>query len=154
MIWFKSLFGGPKTAGPPVPLRRFESGETTVSCSDVTATEAGWLVDFDEQRTVRLFEIENPGVERCLLAYRARLRAEGVRGRAYLEMWCRLPGRGEFFSKGFDQALTGTTGWTSCETPFWLKVGQRPDLIRLNLVVEGAGRVEIADVELLVAPLS
>ena len=32
-------------------------------------------------------------------------------GRAYLEMWVRVPGRGEFFGRGTDQTVEGTTGW-------------------------------------------
>lgn len=39
------------------------------------------------------------------------------------------------------------------ETPFSLKQGQRPDLIKLNLVCEGRGAVRIKDVELLQTPL-
>jgi hypothetical protein len=68
-------------------------------------------------------------------------------------MWCRLPGRGEFFSKGLQQGVKGTTDWSSYETPFILKAGQRPDLIKLNLVGEGAGTVWIKEVELLRTPL-
>ncbi len=64
-------------------------------------------------------------------------------------MWCRLPGRGEFFSRGLNQTLKGTTDWASYEIPFRLKKGERPDLIKLNLAVEGRGKVWIKDVELL-----
>jgi hypothetical protein len=64
-------------------------------------------------------------------------------------MWCRLPGRGEFFSKGFNHALKGSTDWASCETPFFLRKEQRPDLVKLNLVAEGPATVWIRDVELL-----
>jgi len=52
-----------------------------------------------------------------MITYRARIKTEGLEGRAYLEMWCRLPGRGEFFSKGFQQAVSGTTGRATYETP-------------------------------------
>ncbi len=38
-------------------------------------------------------------------------------------------------------------------TPFLLQQGQKPDLIRLNLVVKGKGRVWIDDVRLLRRPL-
>ena len=81
------------------------------------------------------------------------MKTEGLTGRAFLEMWCRLPGRGEFFSKGLKQAITGTTDWASYEIPFYLERGQRPDLIKLGLVIEGRGKVSIKDVELLKAPL-
>src|SRR5437879_1515678 len=46
-----------------------------------------------DRRLVRLYEVQNPGRDEGLLLYRARLRAEGLKGRASLEMWCRLPGR-------------------------------------------------------------
>ena len=49
--------------------------------------------------------------------------------------------------------MKGTTGWASYETPFYLIRGQRPDLIKLNLVVEGPGTVWIRDVELFRTPL-
>ncbi len=93
-------------------------------------------------------------MEQCLLTYRAELKAEGVQGRAFLEMWCRLPGRGEFFSKGFQQAVTGSVDWTRQEIPFLLKRGQRPDLVKLNLVVEGPGTVWARQIELLRTPLA
>jgi hypothetical protein len=85
--------------------------------------------------------VENPAVEDCLLTYRAELKAEALQGRAFLEMWCRLPGRGEFFSKGHKQAVSGTVDWARYEIPFYLKRGQKPDLIKLNVVVEGQGTV-------------
>jgi len=76
-------------------------------------------------------------------------------------MWCRFPGRGECFSRALRQTLTGTTDWIACETPFFLRKGQKPDLIRLNLVVDNgglfrkkplSGKVAIRDVELRQAP--
>ena len=39
------------------------------------------------------------------------------------------------------------------ETPFCLKKGQMPDLIKLSVVVKGNGKVWVQDVELLKAPL-
>jgi len=97
-------------------------------------------------------EVDDPGVEKCLLTYRATLRAAGVGKRAYLEMWCCMKG-GEYFSKGFHNALEADTEWTRCEIPFWLKAEQRPDKLKLNLVIEGGGTVDMRDVELLLTPL-
>ena len=145
----KSLFKGPTPAGPPETVRAFSAGEPTITRDGVEAAGEGWRVDCAEARTVRLFELADPGAEQCLLTYRARLKTEGAEGRTYLEMWCRLPGRGEFFSKGFHHALKGSTDWTSCETPFFLRKQQRPDLVKLNLVAEGPATVWIKDVELL-----
>lgn len=89
-----------------------------------------------------------------MVTYRAEMKGEKVEGRAYLEMWCSLPGRGEFFSKGLRQPLSGTSDWARFEIPFYLKRGQRPDLIKLNLVVEGRGVVWLRKIELLRTPLS
>ena len=69
-------------------------------------------------------------------------------------MWCRLPGRSEFFSKGYQQAVSGTVDWARYEIPFHLKRGQKPDLIKLNVVVEGPGTVWLRNVELLKTPLA
>ena len=102
---------------------------------------------------VRLFEIDDIDVENATLIYRAKLKTENVDGKVYLEMWCHFPGKGEFFSRGLTTPLTGTTDWTTEETPFFLKKGEKPDYVKLNLVVEGTGTVFVDDMSLLRAPL-
>ena len=153
--WLKSMFGAPRPSGPSQIVWSFRpTADPTLSRDCITPEQDGWLVDSLQSQTVRLFEVADPLVEQCLLTYRARLKTEGLAGCAYLEMWCRLPGRGEFFSKGMHQAVRGTTEWGSYEIPFYLKKGQRPDQIRLNLTVEGEGRIWIKEVELLKTPLN
>ena len=152
--WLKSIFNAPKPSGPPEMMRQFQTTDPTVSRDGITLAQDGWVVDSKEAQTVRLFEVQDPQVEQCLIAYKAMLKTEGLAGRAFLEMWCRLPERGEFFSKGLDQAVQGTTDWASYQIPFYLKKEQRPDLIKLNLVIEGTGKVWIKDVQLLKTPLS
>jgi len=120
---------------------------------DDDAGEGVWRYRTDETRTFRLHEIENPSVEDCILAYRASMKTENVEGQAYLEMWCRFPGVGESFSKGYHHAMKGTNDWAQCEAPFFLQKDQRPDLIKLNLVIEGKGTVWLRDIELLASPL-
>jgi hypothetical protein len=151
LTWLKSLFGAPQPAGPPRTIRKFQIGDPTLT--RVSIAQDAWSIDSGGNETIRLFEIENPDVEQCLLTYRAKMKADGLSGRAYLEMWCRFPGRGEFFSKGVNQPVSGTTEWTSSEIPFFLKKSERPDLIKLNVAVEGKGRVLVKDVELLATPL-
>ena len=80
-------------------------------------------------------------------------KTERLIGRAYLEMWCHFPGLGEAFSRGLDNVVTGSNDWATYQTPFFLKAGERPDRIRLNLVVEGKGKVFIKDIQLSSAPL-
>ena len=103
--------------------------------------------------TIRLFETGDIDVENARLIYQARVRTENVEGQVYLEMWCHFPGKGEFFSRGLQTPLTGTTEWTTEETPFFLKKGENPDNVKLNLVITGKGTAWIDDIRLLKAPL-
>ena len=151
--WLRSLFKQPEPAGPPQRIRSFSPSDRPITQDGVTVDQNGWRTESREKRTVRLFEIPDPGVEQCVLTYRVQMKTADVQGAAYLEMWCRFPGRGEFFSRGLHHKVKGTTGWASYETPFYLKKGQRPDLIKLNLAVEGAGTAWIRDVEVLQTPL-
>jgi hypothetical protein len=152
--WLKSLFSMPKLAGPAQTLRAFAPDEPTLMPGCVRAEHGEWRIDATGEQTIRLFEVAGPGVEQCLLTYRAEIKTEDLRGRAFLEMWCRLPGRGEFFSKGLQQTVSGTTDWAHYEIPFYLKKNQMPDLIRLNVAVQGAGTVRLKHVELLQTPLA
>jgi hypothetical protein len=154
VLLVKRLNQPPEPAGPAEVLRAVAPGESTITQDSIRPEEGGWRIDASNTQTLRLFEVElSSGVEPCMLTYRAQLKTEGLRGRAYLEMWCCLPGRGEFFSRGLQQPARGSTGWTRYETPFYLKKGQRPDLVKLNLVVEGPGTVWFRGVELLRTPL-
>ena len=102
----------------------------------------------DGPTTVRLFEVEGIDVDDARLVYRARLRTEEARGQVYLEMWCRFPGSGEFFSRALHSPISGSTEWVSQETPFLLEKNQKPDLVKLNLVIEGTGTVWVDEVVL------
>ncbi|MCZ6549959.1 MAG: hypothetical protein V3R69_01565 [candidate division NC10 bacterium] len=102
---------------------------------------------------MRLFEVGDLTVENARLIYQAKVRTAGVDGQVYLEMWCHFPGKGEFFSRGLETPLTGTTEWTTEETSFFLKKGQKPDYIKLNLVINGTGTAWIDDIRLLKGPL-
>ena len=105
-----------------------------------------------EPTIVRLFEFGNIDIENARLIYQAKVRTEGVEGQVYLEMWVHFPGKGEFFSRGLQTPLTGTTNWTTEETPFFLKKGEKPDNLKLNLVIHGKGTAWIDDIRLLKAP--
>jgi len=114
----------------------------------ITATEA---------TVVRLFEIRLSEahlvtyMKGTRLIYQAKVRTENVEGQVYLEMWCHFPGKGEFFSRDLLSPLTGTTDWTTQETPFLLKKGENPDNVKLNLVINGKGTAWIDDIRLLKA---
>jgi hypothetical protein len=149
-----ALTFSPVEAKPKVQtLKTFNPPDRTISSELTVAEDKTWLANSQKAQTVRLFEVAEPKVEACLLTYRAKLKTEGLTEPAYLEMWCRFPGKGEFFSRGLDNVVTGSNDWASFETPFFLKKGEMPDLVKLNLIIKGTGKVWIKDVELLKAPL-
>jgi len=115
------------------------------------ADEGGWRVERPSAGSVPLFEVPGRRLENTVLTYRARMRGNDVAGKAYLEMWVRVPGEGEFFSRGLAQPLQGTSGWATYEIPFFLnEPGVAVDLVKLNVAFEGGGgTVWIRDVELL-----
>ncbi|HKW35634.1 MAG TPA: hypothetical protein VJN92_21680 [Candidatus Acidoferrum sp.] len=147
---------------PPVELKHFALN----SVDDVRATtgvsfdrqissdgKGSIRVDAAEPMIVPLFEVSDVSIENAVLIYQASLQSQKLDGKAFLEMWVRLPGKGEYFSRGLDRPITGTTTWMTIVTPFFLQAGQKPDLIRLNLVVQGKGTVWINDIHLMRAPL-
>ncbi|HJQ84262.1 MAG TPA: hypothetical protein VKA21_09320 [Candidatus Binatia bacterium] len=142
--------------GPPQRIRSFGAADKPIATSEVAVADGGWRVAVPQGGAVRLFEVPQPtGLESTVLTYRARMKSENVAGKAYLEMWVRVPGRGEFFSRGLAQPLTGTSEWATYEIPFFLsEKGVRADLVKLNVAFEGAGTVWIKDVELLKASLA
>jgi hypothetical protein len=134
-------------------LRGFSPTDSPISRDFTLDPDKAWQAKVEKAVTLRLFELAEPGVDDCMVIFRAKLKTESVSEPAYLEMWCRFPGRGEFFSRGLENTVTGSNDWASYETPFFLKKGQQPDLIKLNLVLKGSGKIWIKDVELLKAPL-
>jgi hypothetical protein len=110
-------------------------------------------IDTVEPATIRLYEVKDVTVENARLIYRAHLKTRNLLGQAYLEMWCVFPGAGEYFSRALQNPLSGTLDWTTRETPFFLQKGQTPELIKLNLVINGKGTVWIDDISLMKGPL-
>jgi len=100
----------------------------------------------DAPTTVRLYEVDDIDVDDAQLIYRARIRTQDVQGQVYLEMWCRFPGRGEFFSRALQSPISGSTEWISQETPFFLEKSQNPALLKLNIVIDGRGTVWVDEV--------
>ncbi len=98
---------------------------------------------------IRLFETGDIDLDNARLIYQAKLRTEKMDGQVYLEMLCDFPGKGEFFSRGLQNPLSGTMNWSIQEIPFFLKKGENPNNVKLNLVVNGKGTAWIDDVRLL-----
>ena len=107
----------------------------------------------DRPTTIRLYETGDIDVEDARLVYQAKLRTANVDGQVFIEMWCHFPPKGEFFSRAMQSPLSGTNEWVSQETPFFLKKGENPDNVRINIVINGKGTVWVDDIHLLKAPM-
>jgi hypothetical protein len=154
--------GGCRTrAAEPVVVGRFpaddlegvvDASETSLDAQVSSDGKGSIRIEARQPKTVRLFEVRGFEAEDAKLLYRARLKAANVSGKAYLEMLCHFPDGREFFSRGLEDPLSGTAGWTTREIPFFLEKGERPDLVRLNVVVEGTGTVWVDELQLAVVP--
>jgi hypothetical protein len=121
---------------------------------EITSDGNGSLrITANQPTTIRLYETGDIDVENARLTYQAKVRTRDIQGKVYLEMWCQFTGKGEFFSRDLSSPLSGTTDWSTKETPFFLKKGENPDNVKINLVVEGRGTVWIDDVHLFKGPL-
>jgi hypothetical protein len=153
--WLRSLFAGlqpPEPTGPPRKRGMVESSQTPISAKAVWVGDE-LKVHSGEPDTVRLFEVPLDDEEQCALGFRFQMMSKDVAGSVYPEIWVRIPGRGEFFSKGMNQQFRGTNDWSRCELPFYLKAGQRADLLKFNLVFSCAGTAGVKSMELYSTPL-
>ena len=89
--WFKSLFKAPEPSGPPQTIRAFHTSDAPISKDRVLVDQEGWLIDSREDQSVSLFEVPEAGVEQCVLTFKAKIKTNDLKGRAFLEMWCRVP---------------------------------------------------------------
>jgi hypothetical protein len=106
-----------------------------------------------EPTTVRLYETPNLNIENARVLYQAKLKSKDLGGKAYLEMWVHINGKGEFFSRGLDHTITGNTDWVSEEIPFFINKSLQCDSVKLDLVIDGKGTVWVDDIKLYKAPL-
>jgi hypothetical protein len=116
----------PSTEQEVVVLKEYPmTGSLDVLAQDVAQMDDAVSADgngavrihVDAPSTIRLYETGDLDVEDARVIYQARIRTEGVEGVVYLEMWC-VRGQGEFCSRALQSPITGTTEWTSQETPF------------------------------------
>jgi hypothetical protein len=103
--------------------------------------------------TFPLAIIERPGISSARYALKGRMRYEGVASGSYLEMWNHMS-EGAFFSRTLDQTgpmrrLEGSSEWRAFVLPFFNREGgSPPQKLVFNLVMAGAGTVEVGPVEL------
>jgi len=97
---------------------------------------------------IPLYSVNDVRVDDTQLIYEAKIKSENLSGQAFLEMWCMFKDQGEFFSRGFDSVISGSTDWKTIRTVFNLRKGEIPEQIRLNIMVNGIGTVWIDDIHL------
>ena len=126
---------------------------TTIQTDSEVKTEGQSSVRITTKHptTVCLGEVIGLDVESARLLYTAKVKSD-LDGVAFLEMWVHVGG-GQYFSRGMTDPIKGKSDWMSIETPFMFQKGQNPDLVILNLVINGNGTVWIDDVVLSKAPL-
>ena len=126
---------------------------TTIQTDSEVKTEGQSSVRITTKHptTVCLGEIIGLDVENARLLYTAKVKSD-LDGVAFLEMWAHVGG-GQYFSRGMTDPIKGKSDWMSIQTPFMFQKGQNPDLVILNLVINGKGTVWIDDIVLSKAPL-
>ena len=128
-------------------------GGLTIDENTSSDGKASLKVTAKEPVMLNLFKTGDIDVENATLLYTARIKTEDFKGRAFLEMWCSFKDKGRFFSRDLASPVTGDTDWVTEETPFYLKEGENPEEIELNIIIDGTGTLWIDDVKILKAPL-
>ena len=139
-------------AGPPKVAKAFSSNDKPISAAakwvgdelEVTATEAG---------PVRLFEMPLDRIDQSVITYRYSIKADSLASNVYPEMWTRVAGSDEFFSRGLDDKVHGTFNWTSVEISAVVEKDEFADLVKLNVVFEGPGTIRLTGIEVLAMPV-
>jgi hypothetical protein len=144
-------------------IHRYTRSDKPITAEYVDEGKEGWRFTTHDAKKFRLFELTKPEADNCRLIFRAQLKSTEAR-EAYLRMIARFPGEeGALDTIGKRvTAAEGDTNWTTYEVTLDLKPGQRPEMIELNLQMEGRKRDEpglkaknqvwIKDIELLKAP--
>ena len=128
-------------------------GTTIETDAEVKASGTGSIrITTKHPTTICLGEVAGLDVENAKLIYQAKVKSE-LEGVAFLEMWAHVGG-GQYFSRGLNDPIQGTSDWTALQTPFIFQKGQNPDKIILNIVINGSGTVWVDDVVLSKAPLN
>ena len=109
--------------------------------------------------SIALWKVENPGVKTKFYALRGKLRYKDVDGTGYLETWNEFPEQGQPNIRAFSRSLaeygpfgklSGTSDWRDVFIPFNAEGAKQPlAKLELNLVLAGAGEVEITDLQLI-----
>lgn len=117
------------------------------------------LINAGQPLTVELYKLDQEDFRNKRLTYRAQLRSENLiatedsRGITYLELLAKFPDGEELVSRGPRVPISGTTDWRPAQTVMYLDKGNSPESVKLNLIVEGQGKVWLDSVKLESIPL-
>ena len=64
-------------------LKKFSTPDHTISKELTVTDEKTWMASCDKAKVIRLFEVPDPGVENCLVIYRAKIKTENLSEPAY-----------------------------------------------------------------------
>ena len=153
--------GCSKKAEAPSDIEYFpaDSKDGVVSADMVTVDPAvsfdgkGSLkITVEQPTTVQLYEVPSPKAENADIIYQAKLKAKDFGGDAYLQMLIHYPSGGEITAQNYEKAIGGTTEWVAMEVKANIRKGQKPEVVRLNLILNGGGTVWVDDVHLRKVP--
>jgi len=116
---------------------------------EVSADGRGSLcVEARAPRVVRLFDVPVGELAGREITCTARMKSLVMRGWAYPELWAHVTGRDDLSARDPQGGIARTQDWKDVRVSLRLEKGQQPDRVRVNLAIEGAGRVWIDDVRL------
>jgi len=107
-------------------------------------------VTVEQPSTVPLFEVPAPGVENAKYIFKAKVNMKDLLGDASLQMIIHFKNGGEVNAY---QTVKGPGAWTPMEVFGIVQKGQKPDMVRLNLLLSGTGTCWVDDVHLVQQPL-
>jgi hypothetical protein len=101
---------------------------------------------------VALWALDAPRINRPAHALRGEVQYHDVSGVGYFEMWTWY-GNEHYFSRSLAaegplRSLSGSSDWRPFALPFFGEEGRHPTRIEVNLVLPGAGRVELSGLTL------
>jgi hypothetical protein len=107
--------------------------------------------------TFPLAAVDVPDLGTTGYEIRGQVRYDGVAGTSYLEMWSVFPDGGRYFTRtlatdGPMAVLSGTSEWRAFELPFFLNGSSPPKRLEINVVLAGAGTVDVGKLELVPLP--
>lgn len=107
-----------------------------------------------EPETIRILDIEHPGVTASKYALVGQIRYDDVAPGSYLEMWSHFPDGNQYFTRTLARSgplgsLEGSSDWRPVWLPFTVLQGKVvPEKLEVNVVFTGGGTVYLSPLRL------